>query len=207
VTPSTIAEPTNARSRRTRAALMAAARGILEEDGFEALTMAAAAERAGVTRRAVYMHFSSRPDLVGALFDFVAESEGLVASLQPVWDAADSVSALDEWARHLARYHPRLLAVDRALERVWRTDPDAARHRKRVIAAQLANCRRLAAWLAGEQRLAGPWTAASAADMLFALVSSDVIEALLVERRWSARRLAEHLAVLFRSTFVNTADQ
>lgn len=200
--PRTISEPTNARSRRTRAALLAAARAILEDDGFEALTMTAVADRAGVTRRAVYMHFASRAELVGALFDHVAESEGLEASVAPVWAAPDAVSALDAWAAHLARYHPRLLAVDRALQRVWRDDADAAAHRERVVAEQLANCRRLAGRLADEGRLASPWTVASAADMLFALVSSDLVESLLVDRRWSRRRLGEHLALLFRRTFV-----
>jgi hypothetical protein len=119
-----------------------------------------------------------------------------------VWDAPDGVSALDEWAAHLARYHPRLIAVDRALRRVWRTDPDAAAHRRRVVAAQLSGCRRLARRLADEDRLADPWTEASAADMLFALISSDMIEALLADRRWSRRRLAERLATMFRATFV-----
>jgi hypothetical protein len=37
--------------------------------------------------------------------------------------------------------------------------------------------------------------------MLFALIASDVIEALIVDRRWPRARLAEHLALLFRSTF------
>ena len=37
--------------------------------------------------------------------------------------------------------------------------------------------------------------------MLFALISSDLIEALLVDRRWSRNRLATHLALLFRATF------
>lgn len=197
-----ITEPTNARSRRTRAALLAAARGILEEQGFEALTTTAVAERAGVTRRAVYMHFPTRADLVGALFDYVSAVEGLHESLQKVWDAPDAVSALDEWAAHLARYHPRLVAVDRALQRVWRLDPEAAAHRKRVVSEQLAGCRRLVRGLADEGVLAPSWTFASASDMLFALISSDVIEGLLVDRRWSRRRLAEHLALLFRSTFV-----
>ena len=68
----TITEPTNARSRRTRTALLASTRAILEEQGFEALTMTAVADRAGVTRRAVYMHFASRAELLGALFDYVA---------------------------------------------------------------------------------------------------------------------------------------
>ena len=203
MTPSKIQEPTNARSRRTRAAVLAAAHAILKEEGFEALTMTAVAKRAGVTRVAVYMHFASRAKLVEALFDYVADVEGLAASLQAVWDAPDAVAALDRWAAHLARYHPRVLAVDRALQRVWRDDPDAAAHRRRVVSEKLANCRRLARRLDDEGRLAGGWTVQSATDMLFALISSDMIEALTVDRRWSRDRLAEHLALLFRSTFVS----
>jgi AcrR family transcriptional regulator len=200
-----ISEPANARSRRTRAGLLAAAREILEGEGFEALTMAAVAEGAGVTRRAAYMHFTSRGDLVAALFDYVADAEGLEESLERVWRAPDAVGALDEWAAHLARYHPRLLAVDRALQHVWRLDPDAATHRRRVVDEKLANCRRLARWLDAEGRLADGWTVAAAGDMLFALIASDVIEALLVDRGWSQKRLAEGLAKLLRATFVSAA--
>jgi AcrR family transcriptional regulator len=200
--PTSIAEPANARSRRTRAALLAAARALLEEQGFEALTVTAVADRAGVTRRAVYLHFATRGELAGALFDYVADAEGLTESLRGVRDAPDAVAALDAWAAHLARYHPRVLAVDRAVRHVWRLDPDAAAHRKRVVAGQLANCRQLARRLHDEGRLAAPWTVASAADMLLALISSDLVEALLVDRHWSRHRLAEHLGLLFRSTFV-----
>jgi AcrR family transcriptional regulator len=202
MTPVTITEPTNARSRGTRAALLAAAHAILKDEGFEALTMTAVAERAGVTRRAVYLHFPGRTELIMALFDYVAGVEGLAESLRGVWDAPDAVTALDHWAAHLARYHPKLLAVDRAVQRVWRRDPDVAAHRKRVVAAKLSNCRRLAARLSEEGRLARGWTTESASDMLFALISSDMVEALIVDRRWSRARLAEHLALLFRSTFV-----
>lgn len=198
-----ITEPANARSRRTRAALLAAARDLLEQRGFEALTMTAVAGHAGVTRRSAYLHFPSRAALVSALFDHIAGAERLADSLAPVWAAPDSVSALREWAAHLARYHPRLLAVDRAVERVRRHDADAAAHRDRVVAAQLANCRRLASWLDREGRLASPWTVRSATDMLFGLVSSDMIEALTEDRGWSQSRLARHLALLFQSTFVS----
>src|SRR6266496_4245189 len=64
-----ILEPTNARSRRTCSRLLATARAILERDGFQALTIAAVAEQASVTRRTVYLHFGSRGELVAALFD------------------------------------------------------------------------------------------------------------------------------------------
>jgi hypothetical protein len=150
------------------------------------------------------MHFASRAELVAALFDHVATVEGLQESVRGVWEAADAAGALDRWAAHLARYQPRLLAVDRAVQRVWRQDPDAAAHRRRVVAEKLANCRRLAQRLHDEGRLAGGWTTESAADMLFALISSDMIEALIVDRGWSRERLAEHLALLLRSTFVAT---
>lgn len=196
-----IDDPSNARSRRTRAALLDATREILEDDGFEALTMAAVAARAGVSRRAVYLHFASRAAMVDALFQHIAETEGLGDSTRRVWEAPDAAAALDEWARHLARYHTRLLSVTRAIERVRRVDGDAARHRERVVRAQLANCRELAVWLDREDRLAPPWTVDTATDMLWALISTDMIEGLIIDRRWSRRRLAVHLAVVLRATF------
>ena len=192
---------TNVRSRRTRAALLAATRAIIEEEGFDALTMARVAERAGVTRRAIYLHFTTRTELVNALFAFVAEAEGLKASTDPVWAAQNSVAALDQWARHLARYHPPLLALSRAVDRVRRLDSDAARHHEYVVRAQRANCRRLATWLHREGQLMPCWTVDSATDMLWALISSDMVERLTVERRWSIKRFAEHLSSLLRSTF------
>jgi AcrR family transcriptional regulator len=194
--------PENARGRRTRLALLAAARSLLEEDGFGALTMAAVAERAGVTRRSVYLHFESRAELISALFGHVNETENLAASLRPVLEAPDSVTALDEWARHLARYHPRLIAHGRAFARVRHSDEDAARLWSTVMAGWQSLCRELASRLDREGRLAPGWTVQAAADMLWALMSFDVIEGLLVDRGWSRDRYAERMSALFRSTFV-----
>lgn len=197
-----LSQTLNARSRRTRETLLAAARSILEAEGFDALTMAAVADHAGVTRRAVYLHFPSRAELVAALFDHVASTEGLHHSLAQVWAAPDAASALDEWARHLARYHVRLLAVDRAISRFEAADPDAAAHRSRVSVEKLSGCRRLAQRVQDEGVLAEPWTVESAADVIFALSTSDVVGGLVVDRRWSPDRLARHLGLLLRSTFL-----
>jgi AcrR family transcriptional regulator len=202
-----IEEPRNARSRRTRTALLAATRSLLEEQGTESLTMAAVAERAGVSRRAVYLHFASRTELLTELFGYVSEQEGLAASLEPVWQAPDAATALQEWAAHLARFHPRVLAVARAIQRVRHTDPDAEAHWQLVMADQRACCHRLAAWLAGEQRLAPPWTVQTAADMLWALMSYEFLEDLLVDRGWSPRRYRTHLAALLQATFLCDSDE
>ena len=198
--------PTNARSRRTRVALLAAARAVLEEHGFPQLTMAAVAERAGVTRRAVYLHFGSRSELVGALFDYVAETEGLDGSLQRVRTAPDAAAALDAWARHEATYHVRILGVARALEHVGRDDPDAATWRQRIAEHQLADCRLLAVRLARERRLAPGWSVETATDMLWALISTELLERLLVDRGWSPEQYAERYARLVRSAFVRPSS-
>jgi AcrR family transcriptional regulator len=200
--PGSTEDAGNARGRRTRAALLDATRALLEEQGAEALTMAAVASRAGVSRRAVYLHFASRAELLGELFRHTSEREGLDRSLAAVWQAPDAAAALDAWAGHLARFHPRVLAVASAIQRVRHSDPAAAAHWELVVADQRACCHRLAAWLAAERRLAPPWSVQSATDMLWALMSFELLEALLVERGWSPRRYRTHLAALLRSTFL-----
>jgi AcrR family transcriptional regulator len=203
----TIDTPGNARSRRTRQALLAASRQILEDEGFEALTMAAIAERAGVTRRSAYLHFASRAEVVDALFAYVAETEGLQDSVKRVWAAPDAVAALREWSRHFSEYHLRVLPVDRAVARVHRRDEDAAAHRARAGSAKHSNCRRLADWLAREGRLAQPWTVETAADMINALTTSDVIEGLVVDRLWPRDQFADHFALLLEATFISDQAQ
>lgn len=199
----TIEQPQNARSRRSREALLDAARELITEGGFDALTMAAAAERAGISRRAAYLHFTTRAELVTALFSRLGETEDIAASLQRVWDSPDAVTALGEWGRHLARIHPKILPVLQAAERARHVDPDAAGLWRTGQQRWLAGARRLADWLAREGSLALPWTPATAADMIWSLMSIDLLDRLLHQRRWSARRAGDHLALLLTATFAS----
>jgi len=202
----TISEPQNARSRRSRAGLLDATRELITEDGFDALTMAAVAERAGVSRRAVYLHFRTRAELVTALFGRLGETEGIGASLQRVWDSPDAAAALAEWGHHLARTHPKMLPVMLAAERARHADPDAAALWQQGQQRWLAGARRLADWLARENRLAGPWTVATAADMIWSLMSPDLLNRLLHERHWSPKRIGDHLALMLTSTFARDQE-
>jgi AcrR family transcriptional regulator len=202
-----IQEPQNVRSRVTRHALLKAARQIIEQDGFDKLTMVTVADRAGVTRRAVYLHFTSRAELVSALYEYLGEAEGLRVSLSRVWTSPDALAALDEWAHHIARTHPRILAVARAHDQFRRTDPDAGRYWQQVMDGWLKGCRRLMSWLDDESHLAPPWTVNTAADMMYGLMSFDLLERMCQDRRWSRKRYGENLALLFRATFTGGEDE
>lgn len=199
--------PGNARSRRTREALLAAARDLIEHDGAAAATMGAVADRAGVTRRSIYLHFASRSELMGALFDHIAETEELQKSLAKVWAAPTAADALTCWAAHLARYHSRVLPVDRAIAQAAQTDPDAATHRARTQASKLDSCRRLAQRLHDEGALATGWTAATATDVLYALTTSDFVDGLLAERGWTQRRFTADVGHLLRAAFVGCEER
>lgn len=194
-------QPQNVRSRRTRAALLEAAREIVEERGVPALTMGAVAELAGVTRRSAYLRFESRTHLLTALFDYVNESEDLAASVRPVGDAPDAAAALQAWADHVARFHPRILRIARAVQSMKDTDPDAAEHWRLVQEDWHRLCLRLARRLHGEGAPAPGWTVETMADMLQALMSLDVLETLVYQRGWSVDDFAGHLARVAQSAF------
>ena len=194
-------QPQNARSRRTRAALLEAAREIVEERGLPALTMGAVAELAGVTRRSVYLRFESRTHLLTALFDHVNEREELATSLRPVHDAPDAAAALQAWADHVARFHPRIVRIARAVQSMKDTDPDAAEHWRLVQEEWHRLCRLLALRVHEERALASGWTVETMADMLHALMSFDVLETLIDQRGWSIDDFAAHLARVAQSTF------
>ncbi|MCM0674518.1 TetR/AcrR family transcriptional regulator [Micromonospora phytophila] len=201
-----IGVPQNTRSRRTREALLQAARSLIEEDGFDVMTLSAVADRAGVSRRALYLHFASRSELLTTLYRHLGEAEDLATSLAKVWAQKDAVGALDEWARHIARSHPRILTISRVIERARNTDEDAAELWHLTMRNWLTSCRRLANWLDKENRLADPWTPSAAADMLWALMSWDVTERLIVDRRWSRKTLGSHYAAMLHATFVRDSS-
>lgn len=197
-----IEEPQNERSRRTRAAVLDATWQLLEELGPEPVTMAAVAERAGVSRRALYLHFSSRAELLVALHAHIDERLDLAASSRPVHEAPDAVSALEEFVAHLARYHPKIQHIDSALLLAKGTDPDVAELVDRGVGIWHDACRRIAQRLADEGRLAEPWTVRTAADLLWTFMFPEVLERLTVDRRWPLNRYRQLLTALLRRTLV-----
>ena len=195
-------DPQNARSRRTRDALLQAAWDLVESDGLGHLTMGAVAARAGVSRRSVYLHYDSRTRLVIDLFAYANQRAGLEESFRRVWDAPDARAALAEWAAHVARCHPALARFARAVQRATDEDPDAAEHWRLVQDDWRRACLRLAGRLEEEGVVAEGWTTASVAAMLQALMSYDVLEILLERNGWSVEEYSRHLARTAQSTFL-----
>jgi AcrR family transcriptional regulator len=197
-----IDHPRNERSRRTRRAILDATWALLESVGPEGTTMAAVAERAGITRRALYLHVTSRAELFLAVHAHVDERLDLGASIRPVAEASDAVGALEEFAAHLARYHPKILSLDIALLAEARNDLDVAELVERGALMWRDECRNIAARLADEGRLAEPWSVDTAADLLWTFMFPETLQRLNTQRGWSPDTYRDLLAVVFRRTLV-----
>lgn len=197
-----IDHPQNRRSQETRAAILDATWRLLEQRGAADTTMAAVAEAAGVSRRAMYLHFASRGELFLALRETVDERLDLERSVRPVTEAPDAVQSLDAWARHVVTYHSRIASIMRAVDRIRHEDPDAEALWNEARGRWYEGCEWLATRLADEARLAPPWTVATAADLLRALMAVDLIDELGTERGWGEQLLTERLQLVARRTLV-----
>ena len=108
-----ISAPTVAEHRtRQRAALLDAARRLLEEQGYPALTFGALADRTGLARPTVYEYFASKDDLVVALCEreIGRHAELVRARLQGATGPRDRVAAFVRAQLDLAVEEPRLVA-------------------------------------------------------------------------------------------------
>lgn len=197
-----IDQPQNARSRRTRQALLDSALAIAQAEGPQAVTMDRVAAEAGVSRRAVYLHVSSRTELFVALLEHVDERLDLAASIRPIQEATTLGAMIDAWARHVARYHHQLLPLVRMLDVERRRDPDAQALYDTSVQAWMGPCRGFAEAAAAGGQLAAPWTVDTAADLLWALMGVELLEDLVEDRGWSEDLYAERLALMARRTLL-----
>lgn len=198
-------ETGTARSRRTEDALLTATREMMETCPIDDITMAAVAERANVSRRAVYLHFASRTELFTALFRHVNESEDLVGRMAAVGDAEGAEATLRAFAAFLVEYIPRVLAVSEAVHRASANDPGAARHWESAMRHRREHCDLVISRVEAERRLAPEWTGPAARDLLLAMVSNDVVMTLLTDCGWSPRQARKRLGDLFVRTFLRDA--
>lgn len=98
MTPSTNPPSGPRRGRRTVRDVLAAARGILDEGGLEALTMAATAARLGVTPMAIYRHVKDRDALLAGVSGLVLEDVGGTGPAGAPWD-----ESVELWMRDVRR--------------------------------------------------------------------------------------------------------
>lgn len=187
----------------TRRRVIAAARELFLETGFEKMSIDEVAERAGVGRTTVFQQFESKTGLLRAVESDVDERAGVGGLLQELEhpDARDALRAAFEvgckvWeAEHpMFRKLFRLGVVDAELGQVMA--------QKEEIRREL--CNSLVGRLAKQGDLRPGWTKPRASAVLWLLTSFETFDQLYRERG-SAKEVSELLIELAR-TFANLVE-
>ena len=175
----------------TRERILDAAREILEKQHDVAPTMSAIARAAGISRQALYLHFSDRASLLVALVAHVDEREDLEAGLAEMDHAADAAAQIRAWAHMQSWRNPRIAPLARALDSARHTDLPASEAWRDRTDNRMRGAVAIANRLRKEGRLHSSWTVKEAAALLWELTSFRVWDDLVNEAHLRPKRYVE----------------
>jgi AcrR family transcriptional regulator len=189
----------------TRKRILDAAWELLEEGG-RSVRVADVADRAGVSRQAVYLHFRDRGRLFVALGDHIDVSLGRDRLREHVFGAPSGVESLRRWVQTMSWYHAKIDRVTRILEEGAETDAALAAVLKDRMAGRRNHVRRIAGRLADEGLLREGWTPSAAADLIYTVTLPGGWRILTRTLGWSEDRYATGVTQLLeRSLLADSA--
>lgn len=185
----------------TRTLILDAALALMQQ-GRAAANLVQVAKAAGVSRQAVYLHFADRADLYLSLVRHIDAKRDLAGAIARIEAAPDGQAMLAEAVAMQARMNPALHPIaaamdavrgeDAAIEAAWQ---DRLRHRREGAAGMVAR-------LDAEGLLRPDLDQATAADLLWSLLSLRMWEDLVVLRSWSAAQYQHEVLGMIRRTLL-----
>jgi AcrR family transcriptional regulator len=193
-----------ARTRRTRASVVAAARQLFEERGYAATTIESISERSDTPQPTIYRLFASKLGILKAVIDvaIAGDHEDVAMADRPQVRALlgdpDPRQQIAGFAALLRDLMARTAPVHRLLADAARSDPDAAALLAEIARQRQAGQRRVARSLARSGALRAGLRERDAADIIHALASPEVYGLLVLDRRWSGERYERWVADTLR---------
>ena len=179
----------------TRRRILEATRGLIAERGSD-VKLSEIADRAGVSRQAIYLHFGDRTRLLVALVQHMDDSLNLGESLAHVREASDGGELIERTMELHSSFSAAIDSValvfeaaqydDEALGSAWR---DRMRFRHQVH-------RDLVKRIADHGDLADEWTTDTAADLFYAITLPGPWRELTRELGWTADEYVEGMTTL-----------
>jgi AcrR family transcriptional regulator len=183
-----------ARTRRTRAAVVEAARTLFLERGYGATTIEAISDLSDTPQATVYRLFSSKLGILKAVLDVSVggDDEAVAMADRPQVRALiadrDPKNQLAGFAALLRELMARTAPVHRIVADAARSDEGAASLLGEIARQRHEGQRRIARSLARSGALRTGLRERDAADVIHALASPEVYGLLVFDRGWSGER-------------------
>ena len=189
-----------ARTRRTQAAVVAAARRLFLERGYAATTIEAISELSDTPQPTVYRLFSSKLGILTAVLDvsIAGDDEAVAMADRPQVRSLvanpDPRDTLTGFAALVGELMARTAPVHRVLEEAARSDQGAAAALAEIARQRHDGQRRITRSLIRAGALRPELKEREAADIVHALASPEVYRLLVTDRRWSSERYKQWLS-------------
>jgi AcrR family transcriptional regulator len=183
-----------ARTRRTRAAVVEAARTLFLDRGYAATTVEAISDASDTSQPTIYRLFGSKLGILRALLDISIGGDDRAVAMADrpqvltMLGDPDPRRQLAGFAALLRRLMDRAAPVHRILADAARSDEDAAALLAEVARQRQEGQQRIARSLARSKALRPHLRERDAADVIHALASPELYGLLVLDRGWSGER-------------------
>jgi AcrR family transcriptional regulator len=186
----------------TRERILKAALTLLEASRGKGVRMTDIAKRAGITRQALYLHFSTRAELLIATTYYVDELKGIEERLVPSRRARSGIERLDAFIEAWGAYIPEIYGIAKALLAMRDTDEAAAKAWDERMQDVRHGCEAAIDALNSDNMLSPDHSPEQATDILWTMLSVRNWEQLTIDCAWPQERYIGTLKSLARRLFV-----
>jgi AcrR family transcriptional regulator len=201
-------------ARQTRRRVVAAARELFEARGYAGTTIDAVAERAGVSRRTVFLSVGSKAALLKTAWDWavVGDDEPVPMLERPhivaMQQVTDPVVLVRHWVGQIMEIGGRVAALAAVLARAVDVDAEAAALQERIDEERRTGVGMFLRHLESVGGLRPGLTVPEAVDMCWILMNPLLQQRLLVERGWTPAAVEEWLLRLATASLLTlTTDR
>ncbi|MGH8959287.1 MAG: TetR/AcrR family transcriptional regulator [Acidimicrobiia bacterium] len=199
-----------AQAASTRRDIIEAARRLFERGGYNATTMTAIAEKAGVVVETIYRNFDSKAGLIEAVVEAAVAGGAERAEVAPedrpairrLIEERDPRKKLALYAATQPGIHERAGKLRKALREGARVDPQLVPVLERLEAQPFNGMARFARHLKEVGALRTDLPVEEARDLLWSINSLSMYELLVGERGWSAERYQDWLTSMMTQSLL-----
>jgi AcrR family transcriptional regulator len=192
----------SSKNSQTRDRILETTIRMLEQEGGHAVRMGDIAKATGISRQAVYLHFSSRTELLIAATLYRDELLDVEARLAPSRAAKTGVERLRLYIEFWGNFIPEIYGVGKALMAAQDADEAAAAAWGDRMVAMKDGCRAAIDALHADGTLAPGWTRPKATETLWTMLLVPNWENLTLECGWSTKEYIRWMQFLAHRAFV-----
>jgi AcrR family transcriptional regulator len=182
---------------QTRSRILQATWELIEERGAN-FKLSELADKANVSRQAIYLHFGDRTGLLIALVKYMDKSLGLAELLLSVVEAPTGIEALNRLVEVASVYNAQIDPVARVLEAAQYDDEAIAAAWRNRMRGRHADHRAVIQRIADEGKLADAWTVDAAADLFYTTTMPGAWRELTRELGWTPQQYIQKITSLLR---------